>query len=98
MRPLIGLGKVAIVLGALMMVIGGTVEGWMFGAAQDAARGVGSAYAIGGAVAGFVGGLITAGAIFGLAAAFFEIELSLRRIADASLVAPPAMPLRDPAV
>ncbi len=96
MRLLIGLGKLAIVLAALAMVIGGAVGGWAEASQEPVAGLSGTAAGIVGAIIGLIGGLITAGAIFGLAAALFEIERSLRRIADASVLVAPAPLSRGP--
>ena len=74
---LISVGRFSVALAAGVTVAVATATGWFYG--------VGASYGSGhgplGAFVGFLGGVLTAGSVFGLAAAVFDMQRSLRFIA-----------------
>jgi hypothetical protein len=96
---LIAIGRFSVVVAAVALIAAMTIEGWIYGAVLD--------NRFPGAVAGFFGGLLAAGSIFGLAAAVFDMQRTLRAMAgnqgapvggwnDNDIVSPPPLRRTEP--
>ncbi len=92
LKLLIAIGRFVIVISAVLVVIAGAIGGWN---APDQPAPMPYGFApfepirIAAAIAGFLGGLIFAGSVLGLAAAIFDMQ---RRIA----IAIPSLTPRPP--
>jgi hypothetical protein len=79
---LIAVGRFSVALAAILLIVTCTAWGWLYGSS------LGFMYTVSaeasqpiGAIAGFLVGLLSAGSVFGLAAAVFDIQRTLRTMA-----------------
>jgi hypothetical protein len=70
---LIAVGRFSVAAAAVVTIAATTIAGWVYG--------IGTSNQVPGAIGGFFAGLLLAGSIFGIAAAIFDMQRSLRTLA-----------------